>query len=57
VIETDVDERSHIIMGRPFVNTLGAVLYASAMKINFNIKGRKEMFSFKNKTAQILEQP
>ena len=55
VIETGADERSPIILGRPFLNTSGAVIYASAAKINFNIKGRKETFSFKNKTAQIPE--
>jgi len=57
VIETSVDERSPTILGRPFLNTSRAVIYASAAKINFNIKGRKETFSFKNKTAQIPEQP
>jgi len=57
VIETGADERSPFILGRPFLNTSGAVIYASAAKINFNIKGRKETFSFKNKTAQISEQP
>jgi len=57
VIETGVDERSLIILGRPFLNTSGAVIYASATKIHFNINGRKEMFFFKNKTAQILDQP
>jgi len=57
VIETGVDERSPIILGRSFLNTSGAVIYASATKINFNIKGRKETFSFKNKTAQIPDQP
>jgi len=57
VIETGADERSPIVVGRPFLNTSGAVIYTSAVKINFNIKGRKETFSFKNKTAQIPEQP
>jgi len=57
VIETGVDERSPIILGRPFLNTSGAVIYASATKINFNIKGRKGTFSFKNRTAQIPDQP
>jgi len=57
VIETGADERSPIILGRPFLNTSGGVIYASAVKINFNIKGRKETFSFKNKTAKIPEQP
>jgi hypothetical protein len=37
------------------LNTLGVVIYASAAKISFYIKGRKETFSFKNNTTQILE--
>ena len=56
VIETGTDERAPINLGRPFQNTTGAVIYASAAKISFYIKGRKETFSFKNKTAQISEQ-
>jgi len=56
VIETGNDERAAVILGRPFLNTLGAVIYASATKISFYIKGRKETFSFKNKTTQIPEQ-
>jgi len=56
VIETGNDERAAIILGRPFLNTSGAVIYASAAKISFYIKGRKETFSFNNKTAQIPEQ-
>ena len=56
VIETGSDERAPIILGRPFLNTSGAITYASAAKISFYIKGRKESFSFKNKTTQISEQ-
>jgi len=56
VIETGTDERAPIILGRPFLNTSGAVIYASATKISFYIKGRKETFSFKNKTTQVSEQ-
>jgi len=56
VIGTGNDERAPVILGRPFLNTSGAVIYASAAKISFYIKGRKEMFSFKNKTTQIQEQ-
>jgi len=56
VIETGNDERAPIILGRPFLNTSGAVIYASAANISFYIKGRKETFSFKNKTTQISEQ-
>jgi len=56
VIETGTDERAPIILGRPFLNTSGAIIHASAAKISFYIKGRKETFSFKNKTTQISEQ-
>ena len=56
VIETGKDERAPIILWRPFLNTSGAVIYASAAKISFYIKGRKETFSLKNKTTQIPEQ-
>ena len=56
VIETGIDGRAPVILGRPFLNTLGAVIYASAAKISFYIRGRKETFFFKNKTAQIPEQ-
>ncbi len=55
VIETGTDERAPIL-GRPFLNTSGAVIYASAAKISFYIKGRNETFSFKNKITQISEQ-
>jgi len=55
VIETGTNERAPIILGRPFLNTSGAIIYASAAKISFYIKGRKETFSFKNKTTQISE--
>ena len=47
----DFGSSVNIILGRPFLNTSGAVIYASAAKINFYIKGRKETFSFKNKTT------
>ena len=56
VIETGNDERATVILGRPFLNTSRAIIYAWAAKISFYIKGRKETFSFKNKTTQIPEQ-
>jgi hypothetical protein len=56
VIETSIDERAPIILGSPFLNTSGAIIYASTAKISFYIKGRKETFSYKNKTTQISEQ-
>ena len=32
------------ILGRPFLNTVGAIIYASNAKITFNIKGNREAF-------------
>jgi len=51
VIETGTNERAPIILGRPFLNTSGVVIYISTAKISFYIKGKKETFSFKNKTT------
>ena len=56
VIETGNDERAPVILGTPFLNTSEAVIYARATKISFYIKGKKETFTFKNKTTQIPEQ-
>jgi len=56
MVNTDTDERSPIILGRPFFNTTGAIIYASNVKITFNIKGNRETFSFKNKTLSIPAQ-
>jgi len=41
VIETGTDERIPIILGRLFLNTSGAVIYASAVMISFYIKREK----------------
>jgi len=35
VIETGNDERAPVNLGRPFLNTSGAIIYASAAKISF----------------------
>jgi len=56
VMETGTNEWAPIILGRPFRNTSGAVIYASTAKISFYIKGKKETFSFKNKTTQMIEE-
>jgi len=56
VVNTGTDERSPIILQRPFLNTAGAIIYASNAKITFNIKGNKEVFSFNNKTFLIPTQ-
>jgi hypothetical protein len=56
VIETGGDEKSPIILGRPFLNTAGAIMYANTAKICFNIKGKREIF-FKDKVLQFPAHP
>jgi hypothetical protein len=56
VIKTGGDERSPIILGRPFLNTAGAIMYANTAKICFNIKGKRETF-FKNRVLQFPAHP
>ena len=53
VIETGVDERSPIILGRPFLNTAGAVIYASPAKISFIVKRKKETFFFQESNLTV----
>ena len=48
VLEIGGDVRAPIILGRPFLSTAKAIIYADSAKICFTIKDRKEKFSFKN---------
>jgi hypothetical protein len=57
VIETGGDEKSPIILGRPFLNTVGAVMYANTAKICFNIKRKRETFFFKDRVLQFSTHP
>jgi hypothetical protein len=57
VIETGGDEKSPIILGRPFLNTAGAIMYANTTKIYFNIKSKKETFFFKDRVLQFPAHP
>jgi hypothetical protein len=49
VLEAGGDERAPIILGRPFLSTVKAVIYADTAKIYFTIKDKKEKFSFKDR--------
>lgn len=51
VVETGGDERSPIILGRPFLCTAKAI-YVDRARITFNINGIREHFSFKNKKLE-----
>jgi hypothetical protein len=57
VVETGGDKKSPIILGQPFLNTIGAIIYANSAKIYFNIKGKRERFSFKNQVLQFHAHP
>jgi hypothetical protein len=57
VIETGGDEKSPIILGRPFLNTARSIMYANTAKICFNIKGKRETFFFKDKVLQFPAHP
>jgi hypothetical protein len=48
VLETCGDERASIILGKPFLSTTKAIIYADTTKICFMIKD-KEKFSFKDR--------
>jgi hypothetical protein len=56
VIEIGGDEKSPIILGQPFLNTAGAIMYANTVKICFNIKGKRETF-FKDNVLQLPAHP
>jgi hypothetical protein len=53
VIETGCDEKSPIILGRPFLNIARAIMYANTAKICFNVKGKRETFFFKDRVLQL----
>jgi hypothetical protein len=39
------------------MNIVGAIIYANTTKIFFNIKGKRESFSFKNRVLQFPVHP
>jgi hypothetical protein len=52
VLETGGDEMAPIILGRPFLSTTKAIIYADSAKIYFTIKDKEKKFSFKNPILQ-----
>jgi hypothetical protein len=57
VVETGGDERAPIILSRPFLCTMKAIIYVEHVKIVFTIKDKKEKFSFKNRMLHSPAQP
>jgi hypothetical protein len=54
VVDTGGDEKSLIILGRPFLCTTEAIIYTELAKIVFTIKDKKEKLSFR---SQMLHTP
>jgi hypothetical protein len=48
-VDTGGDERVPIILGRPFLCTVKAIIYEEHAKIVIFIKDKKEKFSFKER--------
>jgi hypothetical protein len=57
VAKTGGDEKAPIILGQPFLRMAKAIIYTDDAKICFTAKGRKERFTFMNKTMQSPAHP
>jgi hypothetical protein len=57
VVDIGGDEKSPIILGRPFLCTMKAIIYAEHAKIVFTIKDKKEKFSFRSQMLHTLARP
>jgi hypothetical protein len=57
IVDTGGDEKSPIILGRPFLCTTKANIYAEHVKIVFTIKDKKEKFSFRNRMLHTPARP
>jgi hypothetical protein len=53
IVETGGDEKAPIILGRPFLSTTKAIIYADRAKICFTVNERIERFTFKKRTLNI----
>jgi hypothetical protein len=50
VLDMRKDKNAPIILGRPFLATYKAIIYADTAKIVFNVNNQRERFYYKNKT-------
>ena len=49
VLEMPEDDNLSIILGRPFLNTAGAVINCTEGKVTFNVKGNEHTIHFPRK--------
>jgi hypothetical protein len=52
IINMDVDTRTPLILGRPFLSTANANIDVGAGEILLNINGEEEQFTFRSKVEQ-----
>jgi hypothetical protein len=52
VLKMDVYHQILLILGRPFLSTVGATIDVAAGIIKFNIRGKEETFAFKPKGTE-----
>jgi hypothetical protein len=46
VLEMSEDDNMSIILGRPFLNTAGAVIDCNQRKVTFNVNNKEQRFIF-----------
>ena len=57
VLDMPEDDNLSIILGRPFLNTAGAVIDCTESKVTFNVKGNEHTIYFpKKKTGTMVSQ-
>lgn len=54
VLEMPEDDNLSIILGRPFLNTAGAVIDCTESKVTFNVKGKEHTIYFPKKKVVIM---
>ncbi|WVZ76330.1 hypothetical protein U9M48_024313 [Paspalum notatum var. saurae] len=52
VLDMDINSKTPLILGRPFLSTADATIDVGAGKVHLNINGKKETFAFKPKVEQ-----
>ncbi|WVZ48704.1 hypothetical protein U9M48_000123 [Paspalum notatum var. saurae] len=57
VLDMEIDSKTPLILGRPFLGTTEATIDVRAGQVHLNINGRREMFAFKPKVEQCQQAP
>ena len=52
VLDMEVDSKTPLILGRPFLSTVNAHIDVGVREIQLNINGLKEKFTFRPKVEQ-----